>query len=372
MSSLKGWKTKTFDFVQAFPQAPSETELYVDVPKGCNIGDDSSRYCMKILNNIYGQKQAGRVWYQYMTNILKTELGYTQSKFDPCVLWKSGCIIVIYTDDTVITGPSSDIIDRLIQEIGGKFKITSEDSVNDFLGVNIQRKDNGQILLTQPKLIDSIIADLGLNNESTVKRTPAISSKILQAHLDSPEFNESWHYRSVIGKLNYLEKSTRPDIAYAVHQCARFSSNPRYEHGKAIKHIGRYLLSTRDKGIICDPTRDTVHCYADADFAGNWNADYAVDDRNTARSRTGFVIKYASMPITWASKMQTEIALSSTESEYIALSMALRETLPMIGFLEELIAAGFEFNTTGSKIICKAFEDNEGALEMARSPKFRP
>jgi hypothetical protein len=70
--------------------------------------------------------------------------------------------------------------------------------------------------------------------------------------------------------------------------------------------------------------------------------------------------------------MQTEIALSSTESEYIALSTALRETLPMISFLEELIEAGFKFNVTNAKIICKAFEDNEGALEMAKSPKFRP
>jgi Reverse transcriptase (RNA-dependent DNA polymerase) len=232
-----------------------------------------------------------------MTNILKTELKYTQSNYDPCVLWKSGCIIVIYTDDTIITGPSTKLIDTLIAEIGTKFKITSEDTVNDFLGVNIQRFDNGEIILSQPKLIDSIIEDLGLKTDSAIKRTPAISSKILHAHLDSEPFNEEWHYRSIIGKLNFPEKSTRPDIAYAVHQCARFASNPRFEHGKAVKHIGRYLLATRDKGIICRPTNATVECYADADFAGNWNIDTAIEDRNTARSRTGFIIKYASMPI---------------------------------------------------------------------------
>jgi Reverse transcriptase (RNA-dependent DNA polymerase) len=87
---------------------------------------------LKVLNNIYGQKQAGRVWYQYMTNILKTKLKYVQSSFDPCVLLKEGFLIVIYTDDTIIMGPSSDVIDRLIADIGQEFNITSEDSVNNF------------------------------------------------------------------------------------------------------------------------------------------------------------------------------------------------------------------------------------------------
>jgi hypothetical protein len=68
-----------------------------------------------------------------------------------------------------------------------------------------------------------------------------------------------------------LEKRTRPDIAYAVHQCARFASNNGYEHGKAVKHIGSYLLATKDKGIKCLPTDETIECYADADFPGNWN-----------------------------------------------------------------------------------------------------
>jgi hypothetical protein len=78
------------------------------------------------------------------------------------------------------------------------------------------------------------------------------------------------------------------------------------------------------------------------------------------------------MPVSWASKMQTEAALSSTESEYISLSTALRDVIPMIDFVQELVDAKFKFNNVNPLIRCKAFEDNEGALEMARSPKFRP
>jgi hypothetical protein len=341
------------------------------VPRGCNVGNENSQWALKVVNNIYGQKQAGRVWYKYLVDKLVNELGFQHSKYDPCVLWNDGCLIVVYTDDTLITGSNEEKIDQTIADIGKLFNITSNDVVDDFLGVNIDRRLDGTINMTQGKLIQSILDDLGIKDDTNTKTTPALSTKILQQHLDSPEFNEPWHYRSVIGKLNFLEKSTRPDIAYAVHQCARFASNPRYEHGKAVKHIGRYLLATKDKGIICKPSNEPFACYADADYAGNYEYE-ATDDKATARSRTGYVIKYGNMPIVWGSKLQTECALSSTESEYISLSTSLRDAIPMIDFLQELTDVGFDFNIEHPTISCKAFEDNEGALEMARSPKFRP
>lgn len=128
-------------------------------------------------------------------------------------------------------------------------------------------------------------------------------------------------YRSVVGKLNYLEKGTRPDIAYATHECARFSSDPKEEHGEAIKHIVRYLMETSDKGIILDPQeRKSLEIYEDEDFAGNWFKKTADIDASTDNSRSGFIILYAGCPLTWFSKLQTQVSLSTTEAEYIALS----------------------------------------------------
>lgn len=101
----------------------------------------------------------------------------------------------------------------------------------------------------------------------------------------------------IIGKLNYLEKSTRPDIYYAVHQCARFSADPRVEHTKAVKAIGRYLAATKEKGIIFEPNKEGLLCYSDADFSGNWNIDHAENNPTTARSRTGYVLKYGGCPL---------------------------------------------------------------------------
>jgi hypothetical protein len=110
----------------------------------------------------------------------------------------------------------------------------------------------------------------------------------------------------------------------------------------------------------------------DADFAGNWIKPTAENDPFTARSRTGYVIKYAGCVLLWASKLQTEISLSSTESEYIALSQALREVIPLIALIKELRANNFDIKSGKPKILCKVFEDNNGALEMATTPKLRP
>ena len=122
---------------------------------------------------------------------------------------------------------------------------------------------------------------------------------------------------------------------YAMHQCAHFSANPRQPHASAVKWLGRYLKGTKDKGMILKPTGMSFDVYVNADFAGNWKQSEA-DSRDTTCSRHGYIITYASCPILWASQLQTEIALSSTESEFIGLSTALRATVPIMELVKEL------------------------------------
>ena len=175
-----------------------------------------------------------------------------------------------------------------------------------------------------------------------------------------------------MGKLNFLEKSTRPDITYAVHQCSRFMANPRQSHGEAVKNIGRYLLGTQDKGLIIHPNgQEMFECYVDADFTGNWDRSIAAEDPDTARSRYGFVVKYAGVPLYWQSKLIGPICLSTTESEYYGLSMATRYTKGTMYLLEEIYKEVVP-TTTKPKMYCRLFEDNAAALEMARVPKMRP
>jgi hypothetical protein len=147
-------------------------------------------------------------------------------------------------------------------------KITSSDSVDDFLGVNILYTDGGKISYAQPRLIPGIIDDLGLKEDSVTKDVPALLTKILRKYTDSIAFNKPRLYCSVIGKLDYLESSMHPDIAYAVYQCARYSANSKYEHGKAVKEIGRYLLATKHRVVHITPKYYNLECHANADYAG--------------------------------------------------------------------------------------------------------
>jgi hypothetical protein len=111
--------------------------------------------------------------------------------------------------------------------------------------------------------------------------------------LDSAPFREKWDYRRIIGKLNFLEKSTRPEIAYAVHQCVRFDNNPRESHANAAKYLCRYLIDTKNEGLILRPAPSkSFEVHVDCDFAGNWVKEDAMNDPSTAKSKAGYVISY--------------------------------------------------------------------------------
>ena len=119
------------------------------------------------------------------------------------------------------------------------------------------------------------------------------------------------------------------------------------------------------------PERE-LEVHVDASFAGDWHPEEAATDRDTARSRHGYIISYGGCPLLWKSQMQTEIALSSTESEYTGLSYALRDAIPIIELLKELKENGFPINRSQASVHCRVFEDNSGAIEMAKVHKYRP
>jgi hypothetical protein len=180
-------------------------------------------------------------------------------------------------------------------------KLTVEGDISDFLGVQIDRVNDNTFNLSQPHLINDVIKELRLDGKNVaIKKTTGASSKTLCRHLDSPPFDDHFNYRRVIGQMNYLEKCSRLDISCAVHQGARFVSNPRLEHGKALKWLGRYLVGSKDKGMIYSPGNQSFDVYVDASFTGDWDPTVADWDSDTARSRTGYVILYANCPVIWA------------------------------------------------------------------------
>jgi hypothetical protein len=350
--------------------------MYMELPFGIETRHGNSKdHVLKLLANLYGQKQAGRVWNGYTVEKL-CNIGFEPSLIDECVFYRDDVIFIVYVDDGIFISGNDVAITRAIRDITESgLEIEDQGHPSDYVGVSIKKHRNGYYEFTQRALIDSIIDDVGLGDTFT-KPVPAKSSKLLYHHKDSPSFSEcgfSFGYRSVTGKVSDLAQTTRPDIIYAVHQIAKFSSDPRKEHGEAIIYLMRYLMKTRDLGLRFkpDPTSG-FECYCDADFAGNWHKDFAMYDPSTAKSRSGWVIFYAKCPIIFASRLQTQVALSTTEAEYIALSTALRDVIPIMELMDKMRNCGHKVVCEEPIVYCKVFEDNSGALELARLPKLWP
>ena len=198
------------------------------------------------------------------------------------------------------------------------------------------------------------------------------SSKVLNKGTTDPPFDHPFHYRRIIGMMNYLEKFTRPDIMYAVHQCSRYCEDPKEQHAQAVKWLGRYLRKTKEKGIQWNPDKTGLTAFVDEDFSRNWHAKTAKDDIDTARSRHCFILKYQGILIQWASQLQGMITLRSTESEYVRLSEAIRQILPTMRSIKELSERGFPLQKTKPKVMCTLFKDNSGAIEIENVPKICP
>ena len=375
LAKIFGLHMRQVDYVQAFPQAylPEGENVFMEIPDGYDMGDkDKHDYCLQLVKNCYGLKQAAYNW----NNLLKSgliSLGFKASEHDPCLYIKEDVICVIYVDDTLFFSKDPSKVDKVISNLQKlNFELTDEGDVDAFLGIKVEQLPDGTINMTQPELINRVITTLGLDGESKQHKVPAVS-RPLHAHKDGAEREKKWNYRSVIGMLTYISRNTRPDIEYAVHQCARFQLNPKKAHENAVTRIGRYLLGTRNKGLHFKPDMsklENLECYVDADFAGNYMKEIN-DDPASCKSRTGCVIKYAGCPIHWFSRMQSEISLSTTEAEYIALSTAARELLPMRHLLSE-IALTMNIITKAPNVNCTLFEDNIGAETLAKAPKMNP
>jgi hypothetical protein len=224
--------------------------------------------------------------------------------------------------------------------------------------------------LTQTGLIEKIAGVTGLA-QSNANKLPA-PQVALGSDPDGEPIKERWNYASVVGMLLYLSTNTRPDIAYAVSQVARFTSNPKQSHASAVKTIVRYLVATKLFGTVIRPTLSallTLDLFVDADFVSLYKRepDWLVD---SVRSRTGFIIMLCGCPLIWKSFLQTEISLSTLEAEYSALSNALKTLLPLKRIIEEALRTMKLPKNVGTTVLARAFEDNQGAYFLAKNQRI--
>ena len=364
-----GLETRQVDYNNAFAQAECKEEVYVELPRG--YGSDKGKDSMLKLNkSLYGLRQASKTFYDHMVTGLIAE-GFKVSENDPCLFIHEEMLAISWVDDVIFVARDANKIETTIKNLkAAGYDMESEGEISAFLGIQIDKNDHS-FTLTQTGLIEKVIKYTGLENCKPDK-TPA-STTALGSDVDGElwiDNQEHFEYAVAVGMLMYLSNNTRPDIAFAVHQCARFTHSPRQSHGKAVKRIIRYLQGTKDKGIIFTPTGElVVDCYVDADFAGLWGSE---DDQDpiSVKSRTGYVLELAGCPLSWTSKLQTEIALSTMESEYIALSQSMRELIPVRRLVSEISSCIASDAPTSCRTFSKVFEDNSGALQMAKIPRI--
>jgi hypothetical protein len=369
MSIVLGLATKQIDYSNAFCQADIDEEVYVEMPR--DFSDPKGRdMVLKLKKSLYGTKQAPRAWFLKLKECLEKR-GFKQSALDPCFFIHPDMVYLNYVDDGILLSRDESKIELMIDNLQNELELTREGDLSAYLGIQITKSPlDGSLTLTQEGLIQRVLAATGLQH-SNPSSTPA-NKETLGTDSDGPIAQEAWNYRSVVGMLLYLASNSRPDIAFAVHQCARFSHCPRASHETAVKKICRYLHGTSTKGLIFNPTDEfAIDCYVDSDFSGLFGSEDPLDPV-CAKSRTGYVITLAGCPLIWVSKLQTTIALSTMEAEYQALSASCRDLIPLRHTVREASdALGISKEVT-VRSHSTIYEDNSACLSQATVPKMTP
>jgi len=365
---MTGWETCSIDFSNAFVQAKLKEPIWIHLPRGFRTAGPA-KTCLRLIRSQYGISEAPRLWYEHLLKAL-LDIGLKQCQHDQCLFYKTNLLIVLYVDDAGIAAPEAKYIDEFISSLETKgFTLTKEGTFSEFLGIKFtENKDAGTITLTQKGLIKKIISATNMEN-CNPNWTPAATTA-LGMDPDGELMTEEWSYPSIVGMLLYLSTNTRPDIAFAVSQVARFSYSPKQSHASAVKQIVRYLSRTWDKGTIVKPTNTLqLDCYVDADFAGLYKCDPDASP-TSAKSRLGFIISLGGVPLVWRSQLQSEMSLSTLESEYSSLSQAMHTLLLIRSLLMEVVPAIGLQKALVATIHARVFEDNNGAYLLATNQRI--
>lgn len=188
----------------------------------------------------------------------------------------------------------------------------------------IRNRAQGTLSLCQGEYIKNLLTRFGMLEAKVVAMPVALNVKLEKAAISETKYP----YQQLIGGLLYFAVCTRPDIAYATSLLSQFNSSHNDTHWIAAKRILRYLVGTIDYGLMFKKNGEKVEAYADADWAGD------IVDR---KSYTGLIVKLGNCAISWESRKQKTIALSSTEVEYLSLSDATREIIFIKNLLKEVI-----------------------------------
>ncbi|CAJ2647569.1 unnamed protein product [Trifolium pratense] len=354
IANINDWPMYQMDVKSAFLNGPIDEEVYVAQPPGFKVKNQESKV-YRLKKALYGLKQAPRAWNKRMDKFL-IEIGFEKCVTEHGVYVKKsdtkGIIVMcLYVDDLLITGSNDSYIGEFKSDLKKEFEMTDLGHMTYFLGIEFVRTKQG-ILMHQSKYASEILKKFDMD-----KCNSALSPAEPRLQLSSSE-NENdidpTLYRKIIGSLRYL-CNTRPDLTYSVGIVSRFMERPKTSHLTAVKRILRYVKGTLGVGILFPASDRNKQCKLVGYTDSNWCGD--IEDR---KSTAGYIFYFGEAPISWCSKKEPVVALSSCEAEYIAASLSTCQAIWLKNLIEELSQDKCESVTLRI--------DNVSAINLAKNP----
>ncbi|PWA54556.1 ribonuclease H-like domain, Reverse transcriptase, RNA-dependent DNA polymerase [Artemisia annua] len=346
------WEVHHLDVKSAFLHGDLKEEVYVSQPEGF-IKKENSGKVYRLIKALYGLKQAPRAWNIKLDKTLKS-LDFKKCALEQAIYTKttkdSTLLIGVYVDDLIITGTPKEEIDKFKAQMEENFEMSDLGLLAYYLGIEVTQA-RGNISIKQSAYATKILKEVGMMdcNETLIPMDPGTR---LTKNTEGTMVNSS-EYRSLIGCLRYL-LHTRPDLSYSIGLLSRFMQEPKEQHMKAIRQVLRYVKGTINYGI-------TYKHNGGNKIQGFSDSSYGVNTQE-GKGTTGIIFYYGESPISWSTKKQATVALSSCESEFIAATAAATQALWLKRLLSRLTHSNEEKVTI--------MVDNKSAIELMKNPVF--
>lgn len=353
LSATRNREVRQYDIKTAFLNARVHEDIYVTAPETVKIKHDE---VLKLNKALYGLKQASMEWNVEMNDYLVSH-GYMRCIKDTCIyikVSKSNNIIIVglFVDDILASYNKRDMSEWtvFVRQLTSKYPLTDVGIAKHFLNIRITYDNNNITYIDQQTYTNKVIATHNMN-ECTTSNLPGDQNIQLN---DSKEEADAHEYRAIVGALIYASTWTRPDITHAVNMTSRYMQQPTQTHMRASKKIIRYMRATSEYGIRYNnnnsDSKVTVSAYCDSDWAG---------DKSDRRSTTGYCVYVNDNLISWNTKKQQTVALSSAEAELMAITEAVKE---VIWIREMMTEMKYEIHTP-----MKIYSDNQSAIHMTHN-----
>jgi Reverse transcriptase (RNA-dependent DNA polymerase)/GAG-pre-integrase domain/gag-polypeptide of LTR copia-type len=355
--NLKLWR---IDFVGAYLNSLTKEDIYMMQPEGFIEPGFEDRVA-KLIHTIYGTMQGGHDWWETL-DVTYDNLDYTKSRADPCVRYKKEednyTLTDTYNDDVFGASNNDEEIQKRKDEMAKIWDIKDVGETEYFLGMRVQQDlEKGIIRLTQRPYWQQVLSRYQLEN--VIPRNTPLPVGITLDNEMSPKTDSEKKemkdkpYRSLLGSIMWGQLATRPDLSFSVSLLARFQSDPGLSHWSALIHVVGYIKNTIDYGLTYSREFDlSPNAYADADYGGC---------KETRRSTSGYVFTMAGGAVSWSSKRQATVALSTVEAEYVAMSRCAQQMVWMNSWLDEV---KIEHTLPG---LIRG--DNRGAIALTKNTK---